>query len=132
MRDKRRIRFVVKRRRCVCGKRRFRGVVTICRVVRNAGQNWTNGHIKSGFKTKYGKNVVEMSSSQWAVLDTDDNLEFKADQRYDAFRVYNEYIERINSELSKLILGQTEQPTKKHTLVRQTYTPTFYPRTQPR
>lgn len=64
-------------------------------------------------KQNMEKMLSEMSSSQWAVLDTDDNLEFKADQRYDAFRVYNEYIERINSELSKLILGQTGTTDEK-------------------
>lgn len=42
-----------------------------------------------------------------AVLPLDTELEFVESSRGDAFNVYNERVDRANSELSKLIIGQT-------------------------
>ncbi|MDQ3534625.1 MAG: DUF935 domain-containing protein, partial [Bacteroidota bacterium] len=48
-----------------------------------------------------------MGSASWGVFDTEDALEMVDGARQDAFQVYDKLIERVNSEISKLILGQT-------------------------
>ena len=53
-------------------------------------------------------NMLEnMGRNAYGVFDKDDELEFIRDKKSDAFNVFNELIERTNSELSKLILGST-------------------------
>lgn len=53
-------------------------------------------------------NMLEnMGRNAYGVFDKDDELEFIRDNKTDAFNVFNELIERTNSELSKLILGST-------------------------
>ena len=53
-------------------------------------------------------NMLEnMGRNAYGVFDKDDELEFIRDNKSDAFNVFNELIERTNSELSKLILGST-------------------------
>ena len=49
----------------------------------------------------------EMGRNAFGVFDTDDVLEFVRDNKTDSHHVYNELIDRVNSELSKLILGST-------------------------
>lgn len=57
--------------------------------------------------------LENMGSASYAVLNTDDMVEFIATSSTDAFKVYNELIDRVNSELSKLILGQTGTTDEK-------------------
>jgi len=51
--------------------------------------------------------LENMGRNAFGVFDTDDSLEFIRDSKTDSFKVFNELIERSNSELSKLILGST-------------------------
>ena len=51
--------------------------------------------------------LVEAGASQTAVMPLDTELEFIESTRGDAYNVYNQRIDRANSELSKLIIGQT-------------------------
>lgn len=48
-----------------------------------------------------------MSDAAWAVVDLEDDIELAQLSKTDAYQIYNVFIERANSEISKLILGQT-------------------------
>lgn len=49
----------------------------------------------------------EMGNATSMVLDTNDMIEFVETNRSDAFQVYNMMVDRCNSEIAKIILGQT-------------------------
>ena len=51
--------------------------------------------------------LENMGSSAWGVFDTDDELMFIESTKTDAHAVYEQMIATNNSEMSKLILGQT-------------------------
>lgn len=51
--------------------------------------------------------LVEAGASQTAVMPMDTELDFIESTRGDAYNVYNQRVDRANSELSKLIIGQT-------------------------
>ena len=51
--------------------------------------------------------LIEAGASQTAVMPLDTELEFIESTRGDAYNVYDQRINRANSELSKLIIGQT-------------------------
>ncbi len=51
--------------------------------------------------------LKNMGSAPYAVIDIDDKIEFAEQTRTDAFKVYDNLIQRCNGELSKLIIGQT-------------------------
>jgi hypothetical protein len=51
--------------------------------------------------------------ASWAVFDTDDTVELLSNTRSDAFNVYDKMVERCNSEISKIILGQTGTTDEK-------------------
>lgn len=51
--------------------------------------------------------------ASWAVFDNDDTIELIANTRTDAFQVYDKMVERCNSEISKIILGQTGTTDEK-------------------
>jgi phage gp29-like protein len=51
--------------------------------------------------------LQRMGSASYAVLQTGESVEFIESTKGDAFNVYDKLIERCNSEMSKLILGQT-------------------------
>jgi hypothetical protein len=53
------------------------------------------------------KMLENMGSAAWAVMDSNDELNFAEITKSDYYNVYDKLIERTNSELSKLILGQT-------------------------
>lgn len=57
------------------------------------------------------KNMVEMlktmGSAAYGVFDSEDEIEYVEITKSDYYNVYDKLIERVNSELSKLILGQT-------------------------
>jgi len=57
--------------------------------------------------------MEQMGSSSWAVIDTNDELVITEQSRSDAFRVFDEMINRVNSEISKLFLGQTGTTDEK-------------------
>lgn len=48
-----------------------------------------------------------MGSAAWAVMHTDDQIEFPQSARTDAFGVYKEAIDLQNNEISKALAGQT-------------------------
>lgn len=54
-----------------------------------------------------GRMLDTMGSKAWAVLPADSELELKESSRGDAFNVYDQRIERANTELSKLVLLNT-------------------------
>lgn len=51
--------------------------------------------------------LKNMGAASWFLLGPNEKLELKESQKQDAYKVYDEMVNRINSELSKLILGQT-------------------------
>lgn len=51
--------------------------------------------------------VHSVGSNASAVIDVDDVIQFVEAAKGDSFNVYDKFIERMNSELSKLIVGQT-------------------------
>lgn len=51
--------------------------------------------------------LVKAGASQTAVMPIDTEIQFIESTRGDAYNVYNQRIDRANSELSKLIIGQT-------------------------
>lgn len=52
-------------------------------------------------------NLSKLGSAGWAVIDNEDDIEFKVNGQSDAYEVYKALIEHCNKELSKLILGAT-------------------------
>lgn len=57
--------------------------------------------------------MENMSSATWAVIDTNDELIVSESSKADAFRVFDEMINRVNSEIAKLFLGQTGTTDEK-------------------
>jgi hypothetical protein len=57
--------------------------------------------------------MVNMSGATWGVFDTTDEIEFVETSQTDAYKVFDELVNRTNSELSKLILGQTGTTDEK-------------------
>lgn len=57
--------------------------------------------------------LQNMGSASWGVLNTDDLIEFIETSNTDSYQVYLEFINLINSELSKLVLGQTGTTDEK-------------------
>ena len=49
-----------------------------------------------------------LAKSAWAVLDENESIEFVENNNSDAFNVYDKFIDRINGEISKRIIGGTE------------------------
>ena len=48
-----------------------------------------------------------MTSSTWAVVDKDDEVEFVQGKNVDAYQTFDAQVDRLNSEMSKLITGST-------------------------
>lgn len=59
------------------------------------------------------KMLENMGSASYGVFNSDDMIEFIEQTQSDAFNVYDKLIDRVNSELSKLILGQTGTTDEK-------------------
>ncbi len=57
--------------------------------------------------------MENMGSSTWAVIDTNDELIISESSQSDAFQVFDQMINRVNSEISKLFLGQTGTTDEK-------------------
>jgi hypothetical protein len=57
--------------------------------------------------------LKNMGVASWAVLDLNDNIEMMQASRTDAYQVFDKMVERCNSEISKIILGQTGTTDEK-------------------
>lgn len=57
--------------------------------------------------------LEEMGESAWAVINEDDEIELKEAAKTDFSNMYDKFIERANSELSKLFLSQTGTTDEK-------------------
>lgn len=57
--------------------------------------------------------MKQMGAAPWAVIDTDDKIEFAQVSKTDAFQVFDKMVDRCNSEISKIILGQTGTTDEK-------------------
>lgn len=95
---------------------------------KNAMGTWAEFIEKFGLPIRVGKTNVrdeatrfnmektlrDMSVGLYAVIDPDDEIEIKeGGARQDAFEVFDKMIERCNSEMTKLILGQTGTTDEK-------------------
>jgi Protein of unknown function (DUF935) len=58
-------------------------------------------------RDQMAEDLQNMASAAYAVTGIGDDIEIKETAKGDAYQVYNQFIERINSEVSKLFLGQT-------------------------
>jgi len=88
---------------------------------KNAVGSWAEYVEKYGQPTRVGKThssnkanrenlesmLANMGSNGWAVFDNDDELQFLETSKTDAHSVFNEMVSLCNSEMSKLIVGQT-------------------------
>lgn len=59
------------------------------------------------------KMLTNMGSAAWATLDKDDDIIFAESSRVDAHKVYDNLIERTNTEMSKIIIGGTATVDEK-------------------
>jgi hypothetical protein len=57
--------------------------------------------------------MKNMSVASWAVLDLNDNIDLVQASRTDAYQVFDKMVERCNSEITKIILGQTGTTDEK-------------------
>jgi hypothetical protein len=57
--------------------------------------------------------MANMSVASWAVLAPDDQYEILQTNRSDAFQVFDKLVDRCNSEVSKIVLGQTGTTEEK-------------------
>jgi hypothetical protein len=57
--------------------------------------------------------LKNMGVASYAVLDTNDEIELMQASRTDAYAVFDKMVERCNSEISKIILGQTGTTDEK-------------------
>lgn len=53
------------------------------------------------------KSLKDMGSAAYAIMQNGEDIKFLETAKGDAYQVYDKLVERCNSELSKLILGQT-------------------------
>lgn len=64
-------------------------------------------------KTRLEQAMADMSTATWMVTDLDDVIEFIDGKTVSSADIYSLYVEKLNSELSKLILGQTGTTDEK-------------------
>jgi phage gp29-like protein len=57
--------------------------------------------------------LENMGSAAWGVFDVEDDIELKEASKSDFSNMYDKFIERVNSELSKLVLLQTGTTDEK-------------------
>lgn len=57
--------------------------------------------------------LENIGESAWAVIDEEDEIELKETSKTDFSNMYDQFIERVNSELSKLFLSQTGTTDEK-------------------
>jgi len=59
-------------------------------------------------RTRLANFVRDLGKSAWAVLDDEETIEFIENKKSDAFNVYDKFIDKINKEISKAVLGVTQ------------------------
>lgn len=64
-------------------------------------------------KQNMEKMLANMSSASYCVLNTEDMIELVERSSTDSYQVFDAFIDRLNSEMSKLILGQTGTTDEK-------------------
>ena len=93
----------------------------LCYLEKNAMFAWSEFAEIFGSPIRLGKTNVRdevtrknmenalknMSVATWAVMDLEDTIELAQATRTDAFQVFDKLVERCNSEITKIILGQT-------------------------
>ena len=74
----------------------------------------TKTDVRDETMRKNAENMMKnMGVATWSVLDLNDNFELLEASRSDSFNVFDKMIERCNSEISKIILGQTGTTDEK-------------------
>ena len=74
----------------------------------------TKTDVRDETMRKNAENMMKnMGVATWSVLDLQDNFELLEASRTDSFNVFDKMVERCNSEISKIILGQTGTTDEK-------------------
>jgi phage gp29-like protein len=74
----------------------------------------TKTDVRDEVTRKNAENMMKnMGVASWSVLDLNDNIELIEASRTDSFNVFDKMVERCNSEISKIILGQTGTTDEK-------------------
>lgn len=74
----------------------------------------TKTDVRDEVTRKNAENMMKnMGVATWAVMDLNDDIELLDGNKTDAFQVFNEMVERCNTEISKIILGQTGTTDEK-------------------
>ena len=70
--------------------------------------------VRDELTRKNAENMLKnMGIATWAVLDLNDEFQLHETSRSDAYQVFDKLVERCNSEISKIILGQTGTTDEK-------------------
>jgi phage gp29-like protein len=74
----------------------------------------TKTDVRDETTRKNAENMMRnMGAATWSVLDLNDEFEIVANGQSDSFNVFDKMVERCNSEISKIILGQTGTTDEK-------------------
>ena len=74
----------------------------------------TKTDVRDETMRKNAENMMRnMGVATWSVLDLNDNFELLEASRSDSYNVFDKMVERCNSEISKIILGQTGTTDEK-------------------
>lgn len=74
----------------------------------------TKTNVRDETQRKNAENMMRnMGVATWSVLDLQDEFEIIENGRSDAYEVFDKMVERCNSEISKVILGQTGTTDEK-------------------
>jgi phage gp29-like protein len=74
----------------------------------------TKTDVRDETTRKNAENMMRnMGVATWSVLDLNDEFEIVANSQSDSFNVFDKMVERCNSEISKIILGQTGTTDEK-------------------
>ena len=74
----------------------------------------TKTDVRDETTRKNAENMMRnMGVATWSVLDLNDNFELIEASRSDSYNVFDKMVERCNSEISKIILGQTGTTDEK-------------------
>ena len=74
----------------------------------------TKTDVRDEVTRKNAENMMRnMGVATWSVLDKEDDFEIIANSQTDSFNVFDKMVERCNSEISKIILGQTGTTDEK-------------------
>lgn len=74
----------------------------------------TKTNVRDETQRKNAENMMRnMGSATWSVLDLNDEFQIIEASRSDAYEVFDKMVERCNSEISKIVLGQTGTTDEK-------------------